>query len=345
MKTKGFIGSYTKKEGKGIYRFDVDESDQTIEKVEVGYEVEASTYLTQHNQFLYAIKRNGDDCGIASFLINEDGSLTYINDCLASQEGTGCYLSVSKDGKYLFESVYGIGIIRMYKLNPETGEVLNLIDDYHGTGHGPHEERQECSHMHFAQQTPDLDYIVTIDLGADVINTFKFSDEGLELYNTLEVQAGSGPRHIVFHPSGEYAYLVSELSNTIRVLTYKHGVFTEIGEPLMTIPEDFDLNSQIAAIRLTNDGRFIYTSNRGHNSIAVFKILGEGADLELVEIVSSGGTWPRDINITPSDSFIVAAHEHSYNLVLFSRNKETGHLTEIENEQKASEGVCVQFIK
>lgn len=344
MKTKGYIGSYTKKDGKGIYRFDVDENDQTIEKVEVGYEVEASTYITQHNQFLYAIKKDGEDCGIASFLINDDGSLTFINDCLASQEGTGCHISVSKDGKYLFEAVYGAGLVRIYKLNPETGELVELIDIYRGEGQGPNEARQESSHIHYAQQTPDLDFIATVDLGADVVRTFKFSDEGLELVETLEIQAGSGPRHLAFHPSGDYAYLVSELSNTIQVLSYKNGVFTKVSPRLMTIPEDFDLNSQVGAVRLSHDGQFIYVSNRGHNSIAVYKILGDGANIESVEIVTSGGTWPRDFNITPSDTFLVVAHEHSYNLVLFTRNKETGKLTEIENEQKASEGVCVQFI-
>ncbi|MGK9045258.1 lactonase family protein [Mammaliicoccus vitulinus] len=344
MKTKGYIGTYTKKDGKGIYRFDVDENDQTIEKVEVGYEVEASTYVTHHNQFLYAIKKDGDDCGVASFLINEDGSLTFINDCLASKEGTGCHISVSKDGQFLFEAVYGAGLVRLYKLDPENGGISGLIDVYRAEGNGPNEARQESSHVHFVQQTPDLDFLATVDLGADAVRTFKFSDEGLELVETLETQAGSGPRHLAFHPNGDYAYLVNELSNTIQVLSYKHGKFAEISPTLMTIHEDFDLNSQVGAVRLSHDGQFIYVSNRGHNSIAVYKILGDGAIIETVEIITSGGTWPRDFNITPSDSFLVVAHEHSYNLVLFSRNKETGKLTEIENEQKAAEGVCVQFI-
>ncbi|PNZ40776.1 lactonase family protein [Mammaliicoccus vitulinus] len=344
MKTKGYIGTYTKKDGKGIYRFDVDENDQTIEKVEVGYEVEASTYVTNHNQFLYAIKKDGDDCGVASFLINEDGSLTFINDCLASQEGTGCHISVSKDGQFLFEAVYGAGLVRLYKLDHENGGISGLIDVYRAEGHGPNEARQESSHVHFVQQTPDLDFLATVDLGADAVRTFKFSDEGLELVETLETQAGSGPRHLAFHPNGDYAYLVNELSNTIQVLSYKNGKFAEISPTLMTIHEDFDLNSQVGAVRLSHDGQFIYVSNRGHNSIAVYKILGDGALIETVEIITSGGTWPRDFNITPSDSFLVVAHEHSYNLVLFSRNKETGKLTEIENEQKAAEGVCVQFI-
>ncbi|GGI42375.1 lactonase family protein [Mammaliicoccus stepanovicii] len=344
MKTKGYIGTYTKKEGKGIYRFDVEENDQTIEKVEVGYEVEASTYITQHNQFLYAIKKESDKCGIASFNINEDGSLSFINDCLASTDGTGCYISVSDNGDYLFEAVYGTGILRLYKLNPENGEIISLIDTYYGTGNGPNLERQDGSHIHFAKQTPDLDYVVIVDLGADVIRTFKFSDEGLTLAHTLDVAAGSGPRHLAFHPSGDYAYLVTEMGNTIQVLSYKDGEFQLVGKSLLTVPGNFELNSQIAAVRLSHDARFVYASNRGHNSIAVFKIINDGAALELVEIVSSGGTWPRDFNITPSDSFIVVAHEQSYNLVLFSRNKETGKLTEIENEQKAPEGVCVQFI-
>lgn len=345
MNTKGFVGSYTKKDGKGIYKFEINEKDQSIEMVDVGYEIEASTYLTQHEQYLYAITRDGDDCGVAAFTINEDGSLTYINECLASQEGTGCHISVSKDGEYLFEAVYGAGLVRLYKRNIDNGELVELIDTYRGEGHGPNEARQEGSHIHFAQQTPDLDFLVTVDLGADVIRTFKYSDEGLALYETLELHAGSGPRHLVFHPNGDYAYVVNELSNTIQVLSYNNGVFAQISPTLMTIREDFDLNSQVGAVRLSHDGQFIYVSNRGNNSIAVFKVLGDGANIETVEIISSGGTWPRDLNITPSDSYLVCAHEHSYNLVLFSRNKETGQLTEVENDKKAAEGVCVQFIE
>lgn len=345
MKTKGFIGSYTKKDGKGIYQFVLDESNQTIESVETGYEVQASTYLTQYEQYLYAIKKEGNRCGVASFKIDETGDLTFINDCLASTDGTGCHISISKDGQFLFESVYGAGIVRLYKRNNGNGEIEKLIDTYYGVESGPNQQRQESSHMHFVEQTPDLNYMVAVDLGGDVLNTFQFSNDGLKLVHILKVEPGSGPRHLVFHPSGKYAYLVTELSNTIKVLRYQNGIFEDNGQTLSTIPEDFNMNSQIAAVRLSQDAKFIYASNRGHNSIAVYRVEEEGAYIELVEIVSSGGMWPRDFNITMSDAFLVVAHEHSYDVVLFSRNKQTGKLTEVENEQKAAEGVCVQFIK
>src|SRR5699024_969578 len=151
----------------------------------------------------------------------------------------------------------------------------------------------------------DLDYIVTVDLGADVIRTFKYSLGGLEMYEPTKILGGNGPRHLAFHPSGKYAYLVTELSNTIIVLSYENGVFSPVTEPQMTIPDDFELNSQIAAVRLSHDGRFVYASNSGNNSIAVFKILGVGENFELVEFVSSGGYWSYDLYITRRDSYLL----------------------------------------
>lgn len=339
---KGFIGSYTKQDGKGIYSFTLDTEAKTIKTVETGYEVQASTYIMQHGDKLYGIKKADNKAGIQSYQIKEDGSLEVINENLSSAD-SACHIWITKDRKYLLEAVYGPGLIRMYKLNPETGEVLDLIDTVQQEGSGPNTERQDHAHTHYIQETPDRKYAVVVDLGTDEVITFTFGEEGFKREHTLDVEPGMGPRHLVFNENGNYAYLFTELSNEVVVLKYEDGQF-EMLEKLPTVPSDFTENTQGAAIRLSHDGKFLYASNRGHQSIAVFKVLGEGDKIELVEIVGTGGDWPRDFNIDPSDAFLVCAHEVDGVLTLFERDKETGRLTMLENDKRAPEGVCVQFL-
>lgn len=339
---KGFIGSYTKQDGKGIYSFTLDTEQKTIKSVETAYEVPASTYVMQHGDKLYGIKKVDDKAGVQSYQIHEDGSLSVINDNLSSTD-SACHIWVTEDGKYLLEAVYGPGEVRLYRLDSNTGEVLELLDVARQEGTGPNKERQDHAHTHYVQETPDRKYAVAVDLGTDEVITFTFGESGLKRVHTLDVEPGMGPRHLVFHENGKYAYLFTELSNEVVVLKYEDGQF-EMLSKLPSIPADFTENSQGAAIRLSHDGKFLYASNRGHQSIAVFKVLGEGERIELVEIVGTGGDWPRDFNIDPTDQFLVCAHERDGVLSLFERDKTTGQLTLLESDKRAAEGVCVQFL-
>ncbi|MCG3399915.1 lactonase family protein [Staphylococcus massiliensis] len=345
MTTKGFIGGYTKKEGKGIYQFSLDEAKGKINRIDVGYEIEASTYLAHNNETLYAITKLGEDCGIAAFKIEADASLTYLNDCLASKDGTGCYISISPDGKYLFESVYGNGILRQYELNERTGEIEGLVDEiWHQFPLGP-KERQDHAHAHYADTTPDGNYLVACDLGTDRVVTYAFDEEGLHEEYVTEVEAGDGPRHLTFSGKGDYAYLVNELSNTVVVMTYEDGRFEAVKRH-STLPESFEGESKLAAVRMSHDGNFIYVSNRGHDSIAVYEVLEAGRHLELVEIVKTEGEFPRDFNITPSDDYIVVAHQEADSVVtVFKRDKDSGRLTLTYRTHTANEGVCVTFLQ
>lgn len=345
MTTIGYIGSYTKKEGKGVYRFELDEQTGTITEVETGYELEASTYVNQHDAFLYAVTREGEDCGIASLKIGEDGKLSLINKCLASTKGSGCYVSVSPDGKYVFEAVYGAGLARIYEANPITGEVVRLIQELaHDYPTGPL-ERQEQPHVHYLDTTSDEQYVVAMDLGTDKLITYEFGEEGYSEYAVFDFEPGDGPRHITFHENGEIAYVVHELSNVVSVMQYKNGEFSEI-ERHATIPENFEGATKLAAVRLSHDQNFLYISNRGHDSIAIFKIGDNGATISLVDIVASGGVFPRDFNITETDDFLVCAHqEDGYELTVFKRDKVTGKLEKSDGQYTAPEGVCVQFLQ
>lgn len=345
MTTIGYIGSYTKKDGKGVYRFQLDENSGKITEVETGYELEASTYVTQHQSYLYAITREGDDCGIASFEIQQDGQLTLINKCLASTKGTGCYISVSPDGKYVFEAIYGAGLARIYKANPETGEVEHLIQEIaHDYTIGP-KERQDQAHVHYLDVTPDERYVIAMDLGTDKAVTYKFGDEGLTEYEVYDFEQGDGPRHITFHGNGKFGYVVHELSNMISVVEYNDGKIKEL-ERHSTIPENFNNETKLAGVRLSQDQKYVYVSNRGHDSLAIFKVSETGASISAVDIVSSGGVFPRDFNITPSNDYLVCAHQEGDSIItVFKRDSVTGLLEKVDDHQTAAEGVCVQFLK
>ncbi|MDK4194290.1 lactonase family protein [Staphylococcus pseudintermedius] len=342
---KGYIGSYTKKDGKGIYRFELDEQLGRIETVETGYELNASTYLVQHEDTLIGITKNDKNAGLATFKIKQDGSLEKTGESLESFKGSGCYVAVSPDGKYVFEAVYGDGVARIYELDAANNRITRLIEEViHEYPHGPNVDRQEQSHVHYLDVTPEHKYVVAVDLGADLLVTYHYGDQGLEVANRTALEPGDGPRHIAYHKTGRYAYVVNELSNTVVVMAYEDGSFTEL-ERHLTIPEDFLLPTKLAAVRLSHDQRFLYVSNRGHDSIAIFKLLEDGAKLELVDIVSSGGAFPRDFNITEDDAYLVVAHqEENSEVVVFKRDLDTGRLTKTDDQQTAPEGVCVKFL-
>lgn len=337
-KIKGLLGSYTKNDGKGIYTFEIDTDLKKITSVETGYEVGASTYIQKYKDKLYGIKKEEQGAGIQSYQIDEE--LTVINDLLESTD-SGCHLWISRDGKYLLEAVYGSGMVRLYVLD-DNGAVVQLIDTHQQQGSGPNKERQDNAHTHYIQETPD-GYAVAVDLGTDEVITFTFGDEGFKQVGVLDVEPGMGPRHLIFHENGKYAYLFTELSNEVVVLSYNDGKF-EMKEKYSALPEDFTGHSQGAAIRMSHDQQFVYASNRGHQSIAVYKVQGEGEALELVEIITTQGDWPRDFNIDNSDKYLVCAHERDGVLSLFERDEQTGRLTLLDDSARAPEAVCVQFL-
>jgi 6-phosphogluconolactonase len=179
------------------------------------------------------------------------------------------------------------------------------------------------------------------------VYTYDVSAEGKLTEAAVYVAAaGTGPRHLVFHPNHQYAYLVGELDSSLTVLRYNEadGSFEEI-QKVPTLPEDFtDFNSG-AAVRVSKDGRFVYSSNRGHNSLVVFEVTEDGAGLNFIQRRSTEGDFPRDFDLDPTNKFLVCANQNSDNLTLYRRNAETGELTTIQKDVYAPECVCVLFEK
>jgi 6-phosphogluconolactonase len=170
-------------------------------------------------------------------------------------------------------------------------------------------------------------------------------DGTLQKVNLLPLKAGSGPRHLAFHPNGKFAYIMTEFSSEVIVLDYnkenKH--FTE-KQYISTLPEDFTENNQGSAIHVSSDGRFVYAGNRGHNSIAIFEADPVSGELTFVDRVSTEGDWPRDFSLDPTEEFLLASNQESSNLVLYKRDKESGKLTLLQSDVTVPYPVCVKFL-
>lgn len=339
----GYAGTYTRKTSEGVYRFVLDTEAGTIGAVEVAAKVGSPTYLAinEDDRYLYAVAQDGDLGGVAAYEINgETGELSALNEQLEAG-APPCHLEIR--GNELVTGNYHQGTIDLLKID-EQGRIASKSSSVQHEGTGPH-DRQEKPHVHYTAHTPDGKYVVVADLGTDKLVTYKISNDELENVSTFHSKAGSGPRHIVFHPNGKTAYLLTELSTDVVVLTYDsdQGSFTE-KQSIRAIPADFTETNDAGAIHISADGKYLYTSNRGHNSITVFAISEDSNELTHVEYVPTGGEWPRDFSLDPSGAFLIVANQHTGNLVLFSRDEGTGKLTNLHSEIAVPEAVCVKFL-
>lgn len=265
--------------------------------------------------------------GVAAFAIKSDGSLDLLNQ-LPSDGDSCCYVTAAPGGKYIYCANYFTSNIAEFRLKSDGSlDRMTRSVKFAGCGVVP---RQDASHPHFTLFTPDGSKLIVIDLGLDAVKLFEFDPEkGLtdpeNPYVFKVGPAGVGPRHLVFNSVGNTAYLINELGNTVCVLEYKQGEFRTL-QQITTLPEDFHDFSKASAIRLSPDERFLFASNRGYDSVAVYRVLADGL-LELQEIVSSGGVSPRDINFLPGGRHFAAANEFSDNTVFFNYDPASGKLS------------------
>ncbi|RYM06681.1 lactonase family protein [Sporolactobacillus sp. THM7-7] len=342
---KGYIGTYTKGDSQGIYTFTLHTDTQTLSQVELAAELGNPTYLaiSGDNKRLYSVIKKGIFGGVAAYRIDAYGKLVPLGDQV-SKGAAPCYVAIDSHNRHVLSANYHKGTVDLYPVGAARG-VEPVSDTVWHEGSGPDKSRQEGPHLHFADFTPDEHYLVTIDLGTDRLTTYSVQSERLIRERTADFQPGTGPRHIAFHPLAPFAYVLSELSNEVVALTYdaNSGRFAPF-QTISTLPKNFVGKSQGAAIKITSDGRHVYASNRGDNSIAVFRTERMSGRLSLVEHVSTAGDWPRDFALDPSEKFLIAANQNSGNLVLYKRDPETGRLIRTASEIKVPDPVCIKFL-
>lgn len=350
-----YFGTYTRGDSRGIYqgRLDLCNGQLTLEGLAA--ETTNPSFLTIHpsRKFIYAVGEisnfNGQKAGaVSAFRIRKDNAkLELLNQ--QPSGGTGpCHVSVDAGGKCLLVANYGSGSVASLPIR-EDGSLgaAGSVIQHEGSSVNP--RRQAGPHAHSINVDRGSRFAFSADLGLDRVMVYRLDPTAARLEpNAVPwtvVTPGSGPRHFAFHPSGEFAFVINELASTITVFRYdsQRGILSEI-ETVSTLPPDFDGSNSTAEVAVHPSGRFVYGSNRGHDSIAVFRIDEESGKLTAVEHESTRGQTPRNFGIDPSGRFLLAANQKSNNVVVFRIDERDGSLAATGGQIQLGTPVCVKFL-
>jgi 6-phosphogluconolactonase len=329
-----YVGTYTTKtNSKGIYAYRYDAATGNFSSLGVAAESADPSFVAAppNGKFLYAVNEAGKSSMVSAFsLERKTGKLTLLNQLPALGEDP-CYISFDKTGKYVLVANYSSGSMPVFPILPDgrLGEHTALIQ--HGGSLGPNKERQDGPHAHWIETSRDNRFALAADLGLDEVLVYKFNAaKGTLAPNTppfTKLHPGSGPRHIAFRPDGKFLYVVSELSSTVSAFRYdaRAGTLREL-QTVTTLPKEFSGRNDTAEIAVHSNGKFLYASNRGHDSIAVFAIDHAKGTLTFVSRVPTGGKEPRHFAIDPSGNYLFAENQLSNNIVVFKIDLATGSL-------------------
>jgi 6-phosphogluconolactonase len=336
-------------EKEGIYRTTLDTKNGTIAKPELAAEIGAPQFLAlgPKGNRLYAVCRLPDgESGVAVFEIADDGKSLRLLNTQPTGDGESCHLTVDPSGRCLFTAQYGTGSVCAFPLK-EDGTIGMRTAHVRHTGSGPNRQRQDGPHPHFVITDPTNTFLMVPDLGADQIVIYKTDLEAgrIEPHGAGRSPAGAGPRHMKFHPNGKFAYVVNELDLSVTAYKYdeKAGTLTEF-QTISALPVPMRENSCTASeIRIHPSGKFLYTANRGHDSLAAFKIDPHSGKLAFIEHESIRGCHHRNFNVDPTGKFLVVAGRDSNTLSVFRMNADTGGLVYADSIVNSPSPICVEF--
>jgi 6-phosphogluconolactonase len=350
-----YIGTYTNDKSKGIYRLTFDSATGQLGTPTVAAETVNPSFLAVHpsRKYLFAVSEianfDGQKTGaVSAFRIDpESGALSLLNK--VDSKGMGpCHVSVDKAGKNVLVANYGGGTVAVLPI-AEDGRLKEANSFVQHTGSGADPKRQRGPHAHSINVSADNKFAVAADLGLDKLLVYKF-DAGagkIEPHSPpfFHVAPGSGPRHFAFHPNGRYGYAINELLSTVTALSWDsgRGVFTEV-QTARTLPEGFSGENYTAEVVVHPSGKFVYGSNRGHDSIAVFAVDPKNGSLTPVDHTPTQGRTPRNFGIDPTGKFLIAANQRSDNLVVFRIDAKTGKLSPTRQTIDVGSPVCVRFM-
>lgn len=348
-----FIGSYAEPTETGIYVYSLDTSSGELNLLDGASGLKNPSFLDIDHQGkrIYAISQaevpGQETAGSAAAYAfdPESGQLTLLNEELTVARPT-CHIHFNAAGKYVLTSSYHGGLVGISSIL-EDGRLDKVNEVHQHEGQlGPNTARQDRPHPHSAFVDPDQRYVYVPDLGLDCIRIYEVHPREMKLRPIGEAKSapGAGPRHLTFHPDQPIVYVINELDSTISV--YRRNQETgslEMLQTVSTLPDTFTGDNTCAEIHISSNGRFVYGSNRGHDSIALFEVDVHSGQLTFIETVSSGGQLPRNFALSPDDQFLLAAHQETGNLVVFRIDSHTGRLQETGHSAEAPGGVCVKF--
>lgn len=313
------IGTYTRKTSEGIYRIELNKESEKLENLSLVAKTENPTYLEYNDKTneLLAVYQDGEEGGIA--LWNYQDKLASLKETITQTGVQPCFVHYNAKNNEFYDANYHRGEVHVY----QDGALKETF------------KYDEGAHAHYVHTDHKTNALFTVDLGNDEIH--KYVD--LKEVSSFKTDENAGPRHIAFHPSASYLYIMTEYSNEVIVL--KDGEDLELIQTISTLPEA--VKSDGAAIRMTADGKFVYVSNRGHDSITVFKV-NDDYTLSFVQNISSYGEHPRDFNLSKDEAYVVVANRDTNNLVLYRRDVNTGELTMLSSDTAVQEPVSLIFI-
>ncbi len=340
-----YVGTYTNGASEGIYKY-VLQSNGIIKKIGLAAKSENPSFLTFSNDknFLIAVNEINTQKGngtVESFLIKDD-SLTFINKS-SSGGAHPCFVTTNKFN-YVLTANYSSGNIGLLKLN-NNGELSVLLDLQQHTGKSI-TDRQESPHAHSVWLDQDELDVISVDLGTNELWFSKIDTIQQKLVPSkpykIALAPGSGPRHLTFHPNKKWIYVVNELNSTITHLQRNNSGKYDSISSVSTLPKDYQKPNTCADIHISADGKFVYASNRGHNSIAIFEVNSNNGSLKLTGYESTKGDGPRNFSLAPNDEFLLVANQNTNNIVSFKRDKTTGLLKYLD-QIEAPTPVCILF--
>lgn len=344
-----YLGTYTRSTSKGIYLTRLDPATGALTPPELVAETVNPSWVTlsPDRRHLYAVSESSTMA--AAFAVDAaTGKLTP----LQTQDSGGkapCHLGVDRSGRTLVIANYHTAIVAALPIRPDgTLGAPGSVIPHHG--HSVHPTRQDAPHVHSVTLSPDSRFVIVCDLGLDRVFTYALDAATASLTPAavpfVATAPGAGPRHSAFSPDGKFVFVINELGSTL--VSYRYDTATGALTPVdtqSTLPAGYTGESTTAEVRVHPNGRFVYGSNRGHDSIAIFAFDATTGRLTPRGHVSTGGKNPRNFALSPDGAWLVAANQNSDSLTVFRVDSETGALTATPHKATVPMPVCVQFVR
>ncbi|CAN5852924.1 hypothetical protein BH23PLA1_BH23PLA1_13490 [soil metagenome] len=355
-KMRVYVGTYTRGESQGIYQLELDPESGALTSRELAGAVVNPSFLAIHpnGKNLYAVNEVSDfkdsgSGGVAAFEIDpQNGRLSLLGQ-QPSKGGGPCHIVVDPTGRNALVANYGGGSATVLPIRPD-GSLDSPSGFVQHEGSSVNPQRQQEPHAHSINLDPAGRFAFVADLGLDKVLIYQFDPESGTITPNASpsatVEPGSGPRHFAFHPNGRLAYVINEMTSTVTAFSYDPdtGALTP-KQTITTLPEGFVGNNSTAEIVVHPSGQFLYGSNRGHDSIAIFAIDESSGELQPVGHESTRGETPRNFNIDPSGRFLLAANQESDTIAVFRIDEKTGQLSPVGEPVNVPSPVCIKFLQ
>jgi 6-phosphogluconolactonase len=355
-----FVGTYTDKQSKGIYAYRFDSASSELTSLGIAAESVNPSFLAVHpnHRFLYAVNevqkyKDANSGVVSAFAIDYEkgdfpaAKLQLLN-AVASRGADPCYIAFDKTGKYVLVANYTGGSVAVFPVQTD-GHIGESSAFVQHVGSSVNRERQEGPHAHWIETTPDNRFAIAVDLGLDELLIYRFDAKGGSLTPNnppyAKLDPGAGPRHLAFHPNGKFAYVVNELQSTITEFAYdaSHGSLHKL-KTVSTLPKTFSGSNNTAEIEVHPSGKFLFVSNRGHDTIALFSINSKTGALAPAGDFPTQGKTPRNFEIDPTGKFLFVANQNANTVVVFQIDSNTGQLIVTKQTLQVPSPVCLKFM-